>query len=85
MPNLPSIPGFCLPYTWAADPPLDPIQWSRNDRNQPFTYTTLDGQALVLEQGTSYICIMDPDQSKLTIPEPELPEASETSDAEAAS
>ncbi|MBQ6685085.1 MAG: DUF3048 domain-containing protein [Firmicutes bacterium] len=51
-----------------------PIQWSREDRNHPFTYTTSDGTALTLEQGTTYICIMDPDQSKLTIPEPEVSE-----------
>lgn len=51
-----------------------PIQWFKEDRNHPFTYTTQDGTSLVLKQGTSYICIMDPDQSKLTIPEPEIPE-----------
>ncbi|MBQ6684793.1 MAG: DUF3048 C-terminal domain-containing protein, partial [Firmicutes bacterium] len=56
-----------------------PIQWSKADRNSPFVYTKTDGTPLILEQGTSYICIMDPDQSKLTIPEPEVSEAETTS------
>lgn len=54
------------------------IQWSKKDKNHPFVYTKLDGSPLVLEQGTSYICIMDPDKSTLTIP---VPETSETESA----
>ena len=56
-----------------------PIQWSKADRNSPFVYTKNDGTPLIMEQGTSYICIMDPDQSKLTIPEPEVSETETTS------
>lgn len=48
-----------------------PIQWSKESRNDPFVYTKTDGSPLVLEQGNTYVCIMDPDQSKLTIPEKE--------------
>ena len=51
-----------------------PIQWSKEDRHSPFVYKTADGKALVLKQGNSYICIMDPDSSKLTIPAEETEE-----------
>jgi hypothetical protein len=44
-----------------------PIQWSRADRNSQFVYTLEDGTPLTLGQGTSYICIMDPRSSTLTI------------------
>ncbi|WP_295750660.1 DUF3048 domain-containing protein [uncultured Oscillibacter sp.] len=35
-----------------------PIQWSREDRNHPFSYTLEDGKPLVLGQGNSYVCII---------------------------
>ena len=44
-----------------------PIQWSKKDKNSPYVYTTVEGAPLKFEQGTSYICVMDPHKSKLTI------------------
>lgn len=44
-----------------------PIHWSRADRNSPFVYTTADGQPLVLGQGNSYICLLDPHSSSVEI------------------
>lgn len=42
-----------------------PIQWSREDRNQPFAYTKEDGSTLALGQGNSYVCIMSPKTGSL--------------------
>ena len=42
-----------------------PIQWSKADRNSPFVYKLTDGTPLALGQGTSYVCIMDPDNSRI--------------------
>lgn len=44
-----------------------PIQWSKADRNSPFVYRLTDGTSLTLGQGTSYVCILDPDSSKVEI------------------
>lgn len=43
------------------------IQWSRADRNSPFVYTTEDGTPLVLGQGNSYVCLLDPRTSSVEI------------------
>ncbi len=45
------------------------IKWSRKDRNHPFVYTLEDGTPLKLGQGNSYVCIMNPNVSKLEITE----------------
>ncbi|MBE6996109.1 MAG: DUF3048 domain-containing protein [Ruminococcaceae bacterium] len=44
-----------------------PITWNKTDRNSPFTYQLQDGTALSLGKGTSYVCIMDPNSSTLSI------------------
>lgn len=44
-----------------------PIQWSKADRNSQFVYTLEDGSPLTLGQGTSYVCIISPRRSTLTI------------------
>lgn len=44
-----------------------PIQWSKADRNSQFVYRLTDGMPLTLGQGTSYICITDPDTSRIEI------------------
>lgn len=44
-----------------------PIQWSKADRNSPFVYTREDGTPLVLQQGKSYICILSPKRSTVTV------------------
>jgi len=44
-----------------------PIRWSKDDRNSPLVYTREDGSPLVLGQGKSYVCIMSPKSSTLTI------------------
>lgn len=44
-----------------------PIQWSKADRNSQFVYCLTDGTPLILGQGTSYVCIMDPDASRIEI------------------
>ena len=44
-----------------------PIQWSKPDRNSPFAYTLEDGTPLALERGTSYVCVITPRTSTLTI------------------
>jgi len=46
-----------------------PIQWSKENRNSQFVYTLEDGTPLTLGQGTTYICIMDPGESRLAIGE----------------
>ena len=43
-----------------------PITWSKADRNSPFVYTC-NGAPLALETGVSYICIMDPADSVLSV------------------
>jgi len=43
------------------------IKWSKADRNSQFVYTLADGTPLVLGQGVSYVCIIDPDRSTLTV------------------
>lgn len=43
------------------------IRWSKADRNSQFVYTLADGTPLTLGQGTSYVCIIDPDRSTLTV------------------
>ena len=44
-----------------------PIKWSKADRNSQFVYTLADGTPLTLGQGKSYVCIIDPDRSTLTV------------------
>lgn len=44
-----------------------PIRWSKADRSSPFLYTTQSGAPLVLGQGRSYVCIMDPETSRLEL------------------
>ncbi len=44
-----------------------PIRWSKADRNSPFVYTLADGGPLVLGQGVSYVCIISPKTSTLTV------------------
>ena len=43
------------------------IQWSKADRNSPYVYTLTDGTPLTLGQGTSYVCVIDPGRSTLTV------------------
>lgn len=45
------------------------IRWSKADRNSQFVYTLKDGSPLVLGQGNTYICMMDPSRSTLAIGE----------------
>ena len=45
------------------------ISWQRESRNAPFVYSTKDGEPLVLQQGNSYVCLMDTDRSTLTVAE----------------
>ena len=44
-----------------------PIQWSKTDRNSQFVYTLKDGTPLTMGQGKSYVCIMNPFTSTLTM------------------
>jgi hypothetical protein len=44
-----------------------PIRWSRADRYSPFVYTLEDGAPLALGRGKSYICIINPRDSTLTV------------------
>ena len=44
-----------------------PIQWSKADRNSQFVYRLQDGTPLTMGQGHSYVCIMNPFSSTLTI------------------
>ncbi len=46
-----------------------PILWSRTDRNHPFSYTLQDGTALSLGQGNSYVCLISPQTSRLSVEE----------------
>ena len=43
------------------------IKWSKADRSSPFVYTLTDGTPLVLGQGSSYVCVIDPTRSTLTV------------------
>lgn len=43
-----------------------PITWSKADRNSPFIYRC-NGEALALEAGKSYVCIIDRARSVLTV------------------
>lgn len=42
-----------------------PIEWSREKRNNPFSYFTAGGKPLALGQGSSYVCIISPRTSSL--------------------
>lgn len=44
-----------------------PIRWSRADRYSPFVYTLADGTPLTMGRGKSYICIINPRDSTLTV------------------
>jgi hypothetical protein len=44
-----------------------PIRWSKENRSSPFVYTLESGEPLVLGQGKSYVCIMSPKSSTLTV------------------
>ncbi len=44
-----------------------PITWSKVDRNSQFVYCLQDGTPLTLGKGTSYVCIVSPKQSTVTI------------------
>lgn len=44
-----------------------PIIWRKSDRSSPFVYRTSDGAPLSLGQGTSYICIYNPESSNVYI------------------
>lgn len=44
-----------------------PIQWSKGGRNNQFRYSLEDGTALTLGQGNTYVCIISPRASTLTI------------------
>lgn len=44
-----------------------PIRWSKADRNSPFRYTLEDGTPLTLGRGRSYICIISPRSSTLSV------------------
>lgn len=44
-----------------------PIQWSKVDRSSHFVYTLEDGSPLLLGQGTSYVCIISPKRTAMTI------------------
>ena len=43
-----------------------PITWSKADRNSPFVYQC-NGAPLALEVGVSYVCIVDPARSVLSV------------------
>lgn len=43
------------------------IKWSRPDRNSPFVYTLSDGSPLVLGKGHTYVCIISPKTSSVSI------------------
>lgn len=44
-----------------------PITWSKADRNSQFVYRLQDGTPLTLGSGKSYVCIISPKQSTVTI------------------
>ena len=44
-----------------------PITWTKEDRNSPFVYHYTNGGKLPLEAGVSYVCIMDPADSVLSV------------------
>ena len=43
---------------YACGGKIIPIQWSKPDRNSPFTYTDESGQPIVLGRGSSYVNII---------------------------
>lgn len=43
------------------------ITWSKSTRNTPFVYTTADGAPLALGRGNSYVCIISPKSSTVTV------------------
>ncbi len=45
--------------------------WTKGAMNQPFKLTTVDGQAVQLAIGNTWIEMMDVPRSKLTVVEPE--------------
>lgn len=40
-----------------------PIKWSKGDASNPFTFTNLDGSALTVNAGSSWVCIADKERS----------------------
>ena len=44
-----------------------PVQWNRESRSVPFIYTLEDGSPLVMENGNSYVCIIDPESSTVSV------------------
>jgi hypothetical protein len=44
-----------------------PIRWSKYSRNAPFVYTLENGTPLMLGRGTSYVCILSPKSSTVTV------------------
>lgn len=44
-----------------------PIQWSKADRNSQFVYTLESGTPLTLKRGNSYVCIITPKTSTLSV------------------
>lgn len=44
-----------------------PIQWSKGSRDNQFRYSLENGAALTLGQGNSYVCIISPRRSTLTV------------------
>ena len=44
-----------------------PIRWSRADRDSPLTYTAQDGAPLSLGRGTTYVCLISPKRSTVTV------------------
>ena len=48
---------------YACGGKIIPIQWSKPDRNSPFTYTDESGQPIVLGRGSSYVNIIPKDET----------------------
>lgn len=44
-----------------------PITWSKADRNSQFVYRLQDGTPLTMGKGTSYVCIISPKSSTVTM------------------
>lgn len=44
-----------------------PIRWSKSSRNDPFVYTLESGAPLTMEKGVSYVCILSPSRSTVTV------------------
>jgi hypothetical protein len=56
--------------------------WTKGAMNQPFKLTTVDGQAVQLAIGNTWIEMMDVPRSKLTVVEPEPVEEETTTETE---